>query len=349
MAAYALYRLPYENHCTLIEQTTGEPRQFASVASLDGEQGFVVAPFCATAAQPVLLIRPDRMTTLPIEKPAGQVPDMLHAHDYREDYTIDFANFHAQLSQGTFRKIVLARCAEIETAQAADPRQLFWQACQRYPRLFITLFSLPDGTCWLMATPEILLEGTADRWRTIALAGTMQLEGADLNGEGERVCWSAKNIQEQRYVATYIAECLERFDIDFHEEAPRTVRAAQLVHLRSDFIFHASLNHRVGSLLDMLHPTPAVCGLPKREALDFILSNERFPRQYYSGFVGPLLIEQSTHLYVSLRCMHICGSKYQLYAGGGLLPESIEEQEWQETEAKMKTMRSLLASRFAQA
>ena len=83
--------------------------------------------------------------------------------------------------------------------------------------------------------------------------------------------------------------------------------------------------------------------------LDFILSNERFPRQYYSGFVGPLLIEQSTHLYVSLRCMHICGSKYQLYAGGGLLPESIEEQEWQETEAKMKTMRSLLASRFGQA
>ena len=102
------------------------------------------------------------------------------------------------------------------------------------------------------------------------------------------------------------------------------------------------LNDRVGALLDVLHPTPAVCGLPKREAFNFILDNERVSRQYYSGFMGPLLMNDSTHLYVSLRCMHICDHQYQLYAGGGLLPDSVEEQEWQETEAKMETMRNLL-------
>jgi len=102
--------------------------------------------------------------------------------------------------------------------------------------------------------------------------------------------------------------------------------------------------------LQALHPTPAVCGLPKDDAFRFILDNEHTPRQYYSGFMGPLnlppsthvLPPTSTHLYVSLRCMQITSTHYRMYAGGGLLKDSIEEQEWQETEAKLETMRHLL-------
>ena len=75
---------------------------------------------------------------------------------------------------------------------------------------------------------------------------------------------------------------------------------------------------------------------------DFIVDHEHSPRQYYSGYLGPINYPQSTHLYVSLRCMQIERSRYLLYAGGGLLRESSEEKEWQETEAKLATMRSLL-------
>lgn len=154
--------------------------------------------------------------------------------------------------------------------------------------------------------------------------------------------WSTKNIQEQRYVATYLMNCLERVADDIHEEGPRTVRAANLVHLRSDFTFTLYNNARVGDVLQLLHPTPAVCGLPKQEAYDFILDNEHTPRLYYSGFMGPLNLQSQTHLYVSLRCMQITDSQYRLYAGGGLLKDSVEEQEWMETEAKMETMRRVL-------
>ena len=202
---------------------------------------------------------------------------------------------------------------------------------------------------WLTATPEILLEGIGNQWRTIALAGTMKLEGDDLLGEGEHMTWSTKNIQEQRYVATYLTNCLERAADDIHEEGPRTVRAANLVHLRSDFTFTLSDNERVGDVLQLLHPTPAVCGLPKQDAYDFILSNEHTPRLYYSGFMGPLNLKSQTsnlksetHLYVSLRCMQVTDTQYRLYAGGGLLKDSVEEQEWMETEAKMETMRRVL-------
>ena len=222
---------------------------------------------------------------------------------------------------------------------------LFERACQRYPRMFIALVSAPQCGTWLTATPEVLLENLpqSDLWRTIALAGTMRLRDDELDGEGLHLRWSTKNIQEQRYVASYIADTLKRLGLDYREEGPRTVRAANLVHLRSDFTFSLSNNGtRVGALLDALHPTPAVCGLPKKEALEFILQNEPVPRRYYCGFMGPVNSQCSTHLYVTLRCMQIASQHYHLYAGGGLLCDSVCDKEWRETEAKMETMRQIV-------
>jgi isochorismate synthase len=227
---------------------------------------------------------------------------------------------------------------------------LFEEACRLYPRMFISLVYTPQSGMWLMATPEILLEGGGHDWRTIALAGTMRLEGDSLSfdsppsqgGTGMDISWSTKNIQEQRYVATYLMECLEHFSNQITEEGPYTARAANLVHLRSDFNFVLEDPRRIGELIRALHPTPAVCGLPKQQAFDFIRRNESQPRRYYSGFSGPFNPDVETHLFVSLRCMQILDDSYCLYAGGGLLRDSEEEMEWEETEAKLETMRSLL-------
>lgn len=341
--SFAVYRLPYATQATLIQLTEGEPEALSSCISLNGKQGFVLAPFEVTDDHPILLIPAERakITTLPID-PVTTSVSIVGSKTSRIDYSIDFANFHSQLKEGLFRKIVLARCVDEVTEQPVDPLQLFFRACTLYPRMFISLVSTPKSGCWLTATPEILLEGNGSDWRTIALAGTMRLEGEQLQGEGENVSWSTKNIQEQRYVATYIAECLEQFTSEFHEEGPSTVRAADLVHLRSDFTFKLLSRNKLGNLLFALHPTPAVCGLPKREAFQFIIHNEHTPRLYYSGFMG-WLGEAETHLYVSLRCMRIEDRLCHLYAGGGLLKDSTEEQEWQETEAKLETMRRCLA------
>ena len=345
---FAVYRLPHEDYATLVSQTGGEPVELQSCADLNSQRGFVVAPFEVKSGQPIVVIRPDEVSRqqLPVvDTPVSADAALCEAQARgRSYYAIDFANYHAQLMQGSFRKIVLARCADEQTPAAIDPMQLFYHACQLYPRMFIALVRTPQSGTWLTATPEILLEGSGHEWRTIALAGTMKLVGDQLSGEGETVTWTTKNIEEQRIVATYIAECLEQFTGNFREEGPRTVRAADLVHLRSDFTFTLPTNGRVGDLLQSLHPTPAVCGLPKRDAFRFIVSNEHTPRRYYSGFMGPLDIQDSTNLYVSLRCMNIEGNCYHLYAGGGLLKDSTEEQEWLETEAKLETMRRLITS-----
>ncbi|MBQ6204352.1 MAG: chorismate-binding protein [Prevotella sp.] len=375
MSSIALFRLPHAQTCTLILQKEGLPQTLDRLTMLDDCRGYVFAPFASSSQNPILLLRPDVVETyscddvtskinLPGAHPTGAPPNLPQGEasdspplgrgwgvgssgvgsSERFHYHLDFCNFHAQLCEGTFRKIVLARSTIIEKPEPQSPIHLFQKACARYPRMFISLVSTPQGGTWLTASPEILLEERReDRgemredsrlFKTIALAGT-----ADYSDD---VRWSEKNIREQRYVATYMMETLEQFSNDIAEEGPCTVRAANLAHLRSDFNFRLDNTHHLGSLLHALHPTPAVCGLPKRDAFNFILRNESMPRGYYSGFQGPLDVDGMTHLYVSLRCMSIHGNRYRLYAGGGLLSDSDEESEWNETEAKLNTMRYVL-------
>ena len=373
MNSFAIFRLPHADSCMMIE---GEAVVLPSLAELGDQQGFLLAPFMASEEEPIVLLRgegqevrgerlpqlrnisltPHILPLTPHPSAISHQPSPLTSHlsplTSRNTYASDFSTFHRALLNGEFQKLVLARCATIANEGKMTPMELFQKACQRYPRMFVALVSTPQSGTWLTASPEILLENLPDsRWRTIALAGTMRLRTDKADDEGQRLRWSAKNIQEQRYVASYLADVLRRFSDDVREEGPRTVRAAHLVHLRSDFTFTLSNNKctRVGELLEILHPTPAVCGLPKAEAQRFIIAHEHAPRHYYSGFMGPLNLPLTshhspltTHLYVSLRCMHITSDTYHLYAGGGLLRESTEQQEWQETEAKLDTMRHVL-------
>ena len=102
----------------------------------------------------------------------------------------------------------------------------------------------------------------------------------------------------------------------------------------------------IGDLLQELHPTTAVCGMPKEEAFRFIPDNEGYDRSYYSGFTGWLDTEGHTDIYVNLRCMEIKPGEAILYAGGGILASSEVESEWMETGDKMNTMRSILHPDF---
>jgi len=338
MNTFALFRLPYEKRCTLVVQTTGVPKELMSCNELAGQQGFVMAPFAVSSKHPLLLIRADEVTS-DLTHLDG-LSDLVDTHGLtaldkgvHTDYHMNFANFHAQLCNHSFQKLVLSRSIELPRTGDETPLQLFQRACERYPRMMICLVYTPQSGLWLAATPEILLAGKDHRWQTIALAGTMKYE--------EELRWSDKNIQEQRYVATYITRQLEQFTHDFTEEGPRTARAGHLAHLRSDFLFSLPDESVVGDLLQALHPTPAVCGLPKQEAFRFIQQNEHHDRSYYSGFMGPLFLNGQTNIFVTLRCMQLFRDGYRLYAGGGLLKDSVEEQEWQETETKLDTIRCL--------
>jgi isochorismate synthase len=182
------------------------------------------------------------------------------------------------------------------------------------------------------------LEGEDNNWHTTALAGTR------VHVEGVEPHWNEKNRKEQQYVVEYLRSQLRSTGVKAREEGPYPAYAGGLVHLKSDFYFTLPDTGKIGDVLQMIHPTPAVCGLPKMEAYRFILANEDHDRRYYSGFIGEIDPAGKTLLYVNLRCMEVMPEQLVFYAGGGLLPSSTLEEEWQETEDKLTVMKAVSSS-----
>ena len=334
MRAFALYRLPGDTECHAV---VGEPRKLNSLDEVDSTlRGYLIAPF-DVAACPIVCISPQKEdlaqnSQILKDLPCGSGFERISSED-KEGYHRAFAAMHEQLAEGRVEKVVLARCSQIET-QIADCETLFRNACQCYPHAFVSLFSTPFTGAWLVASPELLLRKDGDSCHTVALAGTMPVSSHE--------AWNEKNIREQRIVAEYISRAISEFCVETPDAAHLTqdtkeVQAGHLRHLRTDFDFRVRSDVSLGALLGRLHPTPAVCGYPKDIAMQLIKRYEPVPRGYFSGFSGPVGADDA-QLYVTLRCMEIYGENCCLWAGGGLLAESEEEAEWQETQDKMKTI-----------
>lgn len=343
MTAFAYYRFPHEQRATYVAQHEGEPEILSSVAQLNGREGFVIAPFQPSDECPVVLIHPDERRVIllnggnnsegGLDENGGIVGN--GNSEEKEGYVRDFGCFHEQLQRGEFRKIVLARRSVQTTRLSAEA--LFAKACRMYPRLFVALVCSEASGMWLMATPEVLLQGSEGEYHTMSLAGTQKTEAP------EALEWPQKDREEQQYVTDYIEACIRTFSDDYRLQGPYTMTAAHLCHLRTDIHFSLPSDDVLGDVLEALYPTPAVCGIPKESARRFILRHEHEPRRYYSGFVGMLSPRADTQLFVSLRCMRLLPDGIcELYAGGGLLKESELEKEWNETEVKMQTMMELV-------
>lgn len=352
-ASFALYRLPWTDEPILVLQEEGETTILENLSDLNGKRGFVFAPFHPTPEHPAVLIRPDKVAhewdniiqTLdsfaasPCFPALQEAPDEATTNEYeaKEKYEQAFDRFIAPLRDKSFRKLVLSRKFVQELETDFSPLNAFVRACNSYPRMMISLCHTPQTGTWLGSTPEIILSGQDDEWHTVALAGTMPMQGEVMPTE-----WSDKNQSEQAFVSEYIRQVVKRFGSKLREKGPYTARAGQLVHLKTDFHFQIKDTAHLGDILKELHPTPAVCGLPKAETYKFIQENEGYDRSYYAGIIGWLDPEADTTLYVNLRCMNIGTHTATLYAGGGILPSSTMETEWEETQQKMNTMRNIL-------
>lgn len=357
MTDFALFRHPHASLATRYVQR-GEAQSLPNYKALNHAEGFVFAPFDMEGDCPLLVIAPNEVQHIDVQAAVARLsvcnedevaPINVCEQPISATYQDSFRRFHQQLSQGRFAKIVLSRAEDVALTHAPNAEELFWRACQRYPRLFVALVSTRIAGTWLMATPEVLVQNDMHCWHTMALAGTMKLTSEQRqwpdsawNSLTTPLEWSAKNKEEQRLVAHYIRQCLARLADNIEETPPYTQRAGGLIHLRSDFTFTLNPRYGLGDLVQVLHPTPAVCGLPKDDAWRFINENEPHRRMYYSGFCGPVATSGGTKLYVSLRCMQLSAHKACLYAGGGLLKDSNEQQEWEETKAKMETMLGLM-------
>ena len=271
-----------------------------------------------------------------LRTPDGESPDPTD----RETYMGRVSRAVARIRAGDCDKIVLSRIDPRTLPEDRDLLDLAEGLAELHPHAFVCLVSSgPTGT-WLTATPEILLANDENGIRTMALAGTQWPEP---DTDIASLTWPLKIIDEQALVADYIREAFaaEGFE-GVDETAPYTVRAANLCHLRSDFSAPAGSEEALGRLLGRLHPTSAVCGMPKEAARAFIMEEEGPTRRFYTGYLGPRGLNGGTQLYVNLRSASISGNQIFLHVGGGIVEASDPATEWQETVEKTKTISAVL-------
>jgi isochorismate synthase len=243
-----------------------------------------------------------------------------------------------------FQKAVVSRVKTIELPSDFDVVRFFDILCDRYTNAFIHVTFIPEAGLWVGATPEVLIQiDKNNQFQTMALAAT-QAYNKDIDLED--TTWSQKDIEEQALVSRYIINCFKKIRLrEFEEIGPRTYLSGNLVHLRTEYL--VDLNQvpfpELGTImLELLHPTSAVCGMPKESTLDFLHKNEGFDRSYFSGYLGPVNIFDETNIYVNLRTMKVMSPYANLYAGAGIIANSNPEKEWIETEIKMETLLSVL-------
>lgn len=247
------------------------------------------------------------------------------------------------IKEGRFEKIVPARSKDIELPENFDLIELFNNLCSAYSNAFISYVSIPEIGSWLGATPEVLIERDSNIFRTTALAATQKYEP---NHSLSDTAWNQKEIEEQAMVSRYIINCFKRIRLrEFGEKGPETIKAGNLLHLKTTFevdLEATNFPELPTVMLELLHPTSAVAGMPKEAALEFLRQEENLDRSFYSGFLGPVNIEDKTNIFVNLRCMELAGNKARLYAGAGVTAHSNPAKEFNETEMKFNTLLNIL-------
>ncbi len=247
---------------------------------------------------------------------------------------------------GSMDKVVLGRSVVVTAETAPDPFDLAAQLAVAYPQCYAFVWQVGDAA-FVGASPELLLEKSDDRVRVNPLAGSAPRgEGEDQDRRlSEELMRSAKDRHEHALVVDDIAARLRPLTrvIDVPPE-PALRRVATVQHLSSEVTGTLSGDTSAFSLLDVLHPTPAVGGTPREESVAFIEKVEGLDRGWYSGGVGYVTPGGDCRLALSLRCGLVRGSTAWLYAGAGIVADSDPEAELVETRLKFRPLLELLAA-----
>ncbi len=306
------------------------------------EKGFVFASF---DEKQLILIPENESEIITAEKETTsfktiEIDDLSFDPEAKFQYEYLVAQGIQAIKNEEFKKVVLSRNEEVPLAEF-DFIETFQHLVQLYPATFCYCFFHPKIGLWMGATPEKLLKANGNVFETMALAGTQK------DNNEKEIIWQQKEKDEQQFVTDFIVKRLREFTASVVVSEPYSLKAGSIWHIKTDISGVLKDNSTLEEVVDTLHPTPAVCGLPKKKAKVFILENENYDRTFYTGFLGELNSSfagnnASSDLFVNLRCMQIQENKAILYMGCGVTKESIPEKEWEESVNKSMTMKRVL-------
>ncbi len=357
---FVVYRLPRQHTFRLL--ISYDP--FLWLEKVDFEElppGFAFAPF-DTGNSPVLFLKADFEREADFHSPQIDISDLKCHPELPEkeegfvyeavscesdalEYQEKVRQVLARIRKGEARKVVLSRRKPLGRITESNYFLAFKTLSFFHSDAMISMVYLPHSKqVWIGASPEVLVsQSSHGLFTTMSLAGTQSA----FDREGNEIkpvdaLWTHKEIEEQAIVGRYIINCLKKIRVrEFEEEGPKTVRAGNLLHLRT---FYSIDNREVNFpnlssvMLGLLHPTPAICGMPKENAEKIIGDIEGYDREFYSGYLGPVNVDSESHLFVNLRTLKVEEGVAYVYAGGGITEDSQPDREWTETEMKMGTI-----------
>lgn len=333
-----------ENASFCIFKEDGEPYKFyyhpegcLTNAFWDEFNGFIFHPFDANSMWPALYLQPslyfesdnlqelfDFISVIDIQG-NGHVSGFDNYEMNEKEYLKMVDNAIQQLN-GDFKKVVLSRMIK-KSNHDFKPFSQFIQLDQKFPSNYNYIFNSKQSGCWIGSSPEKFLKINQNQIETCALAGTLPLETE----------WTDKEVEEQQLVVDYVKSILEKATEDIRLENEE-MKLNQIKHLRTNFAGSLKKSANIYELVKEFHPTPAVGGTPKKEAVDYIHVNEPHDRMYYTGFAGEICQKTKSSLFVNLRSFNLDSRNLYFFVGGGITSKSNSIQELSEIQGKFNSI-----------
>ncbi|RLJ33424.1 isochorismate synthase [Chryseobacterium sp. 7] len=250
----------------------------------------------------------------------------------KEEYCSTLQQVIEVIKENSLPKLVYSRRKIFADFNTINYTESFKNLCTSYPNAFRYLFN--DGeNAWMGAFSEVLgkFNKSTHEFETMALAGTLPVPEA----------WSEKEIEEQKPVTSYIQDILKNYSENVEQSETYDHISGNIKHLRTDFKTTIQPSD-LDSIIQDLHPTPAVCGIPKDFCNESIRKYEKFPREFYAGYIK-VETEESILYFVNLRCARLYKDSVHIFVGGGITAQSNPGKEWRETELKSEAILKNLA------
>ncbi len=339
--SFSISRQPGDVKDVLLISDDVQAFDIEQLSEFINKDGYIIAPFSFEKDKAIFLgttfVVYDEIDEDAFIKIRGfkSSEEIIYSNNYYADYESYLNQFNQlfyEIKSKSIKKAILSRVKHVNSFSKDNAIELYYKLISLYPNAYLFMYYTSYSGLWIGATPELLLKTNDNIVQTVSLAGTRKLENVSVD-------WNEKEVEEQKIVSDYMETLLDKYQIESPKiEGPVSVSAGKISHLKT--IYNFTFNEANGSIHDFiidLHPTPAVCGLPKMESMNVIHDVERHKRSYYSGFVGRVEDGQ-IGLYVNIRSLKFVNDGVDLYLGGGITEGSDPVKEWQETELKAGTL-----------
>lgn len=292
----------------------------------------------------------NRVTHFVLEPVASEADATIELHyphsieiiseESREIFCDKIGNATKKIANTDLEKVVLARQIKMRSDVAFDSRLIVSELIDSQPESYI--YSIDS---FVGASPELLVEKFSRTISLLPMAGTRKRHArvGDDDIDVADLQTNTKDLSEHAYLIENILTKLSSVAYDIAASpSPKVVRLPHVSHLTTPISASVKNDVDLFQLVNLLHPTPAVGGTPLNLALETIDELENFDREIYGAPVGWVDANGDGQCAIALRCAKIEGKVATLYAGVGVVLESVPEDEFDETKAKFGSMRDAL-------